>query len=96
EELELETQELEALELEVLVLGVLELAVLVKEALCSGDHFSFRRHRHLYRHLTQSFARFLPDSPVPAPSPYAEQTDSLTERREPESHPALPVRAART
>ncbi|CAI7735822.1 unnamed protein product, partial [Closterium sp. NIES-54] len=37
-----------------------------------------------------------PDSPVPAPSPYAEQTDSLTERREPESHPALPVRAART
>ncbi|CAI7801750.1 unnamed protein product [Closterium sp. NIES-54] len=36
------------------------------------------------------------DSPIPAPSPYAEQTDSLTERREPESCPALPVRAVRT
>ncbi|CAI7903358.1 unnamed protein product [Closterium sp. NIES-53] len=34
--------------------------------------------------------------PLPAPSPYAEQTDSFTERREPESRPALPVRAART
>ncbi|CAI7805523.1 unnamed protein product [Closterium sp. NIES-54] len=29
-----------------------------------------------------------PDSPLPAPSPYAAQTDSLTERREPESRPA--------
>ncbi|CAI7839987.1 unnamed protein product, partial [Closterium sp. NIES-54] len=37
-----------------------------------------------------------PESPLPAPSPYAEQTDSLTERREPESRPALPVRAVRT
>ncbi|CAI7863379.1 unnamed protein product, partial [Closterium sp. NIES-54] len=37
-----------------------------------------------------------PDSPLPAPSPYAEQTDSLTERREPESCPASPVRAVRT
>ncbi|CAI7779143.1 unnamed protein product, partial [Closterium sp. NIES-54] len=36
------------------------------------------------------------DSPLPAPSPYAEQTDSLTKRREPESCPALPVRAVRT
>ncbi|CAI7900636.1 unnamed protein product [Closterium sp. NIES-54] len=36
------------------------------------------------------------NSPLPAPSPYAEQTDSLTERREPESRPALPVRAVRT
>ncbi|CAI7751296.1 unnamed protein product [Closterium sp. NIES-54] len=33
------------------------------------------------------------DSPLPAPSPYTEQTDSLTERREPESRPASPVRA---
>ncbi|CAI7785170.1 unnamed protein product [Closterium sp. NIES-54] len=32
-----------------------------------------------------------PDSPLPALSPYAEQTDSLTECREPESRPALPV-----
>ncbi|CAI7920735.1 unnamed protein product [Closterium sp. NIES-54] len=33
-----------------------------------------------------------PYSPVPSPSPYTEQTDSLTERREPASHPASPVR----
>ncbi|CAI7758027.1 unnamed protein product [Closterium sp. NIES-54] len=37
-----------------------------------------------------------PDSPLPTPSPYAEQTDSLTERREPESRPALPVHTVRT
>ncbi|CAI7838649.1 unnamed protein product [Closterium sp. NIES-54] len=37
-----------------------------------------------------------PDSPLPAPSPYAEQTDSFTERREPESRPVLPVRAVCT
>ncbi|CAI7916498.1 unnamed protein product, partial [Closterium sp. NIES-53] len=43
-----------------------------------------------------SVLRQVLNSPVPAPSPYAEQTDSLTERREPESRPALPVRAART
>ncbi|CAI7908468.1 unnamed protein product [Closterium sp. NIES-53] len=34
--------------------------------------------------------------PLPAPSLYAEQTDSFTERREPESRPSLPVRAVRT
>ncbi|CAI7799505.1 unnamed protein product [Closterium sp. NIES-53] len=34
-------------------------------------------------------------SPLPAPSPYTEQSDGLTERREPASHPALPVRTAR-
>ncbi|CAI7807442.1 unnamed protein product, partial [Closterium sp. NIES-54] len=37
-----------------------------------------------------------PDSPLPAPSPYAEQADSLTERREPESRPASHVCAVRT
>ncbi|CAI5474621.1 unnamed protein product [Closterium sp. Yama58-4] len=37
-----------------------------------------------------------PGSPLPAPSPYTEQTDSLTERREPASRPASPVRAVRT
>ncbi|CAI7829155.1 unnamed protein product, partial [Closterium sp. NIES-53] len=37
-----------------------------------------------------------PDSPLPASSPYAEQTDSFTERREPDSRPASPVRAVRT
>ncbi|CAI7798198.1 unnamed protein product [Closterium sp. NIES-54] len=34
-----------------------------------------------------------PDSPLPAPSPDAEQTDSLSERHEPASRPASPVRA---
>ncbi|CAI7870145.1 unnamed protein product [Closterium sp. NIES-53] len=36
------------------------------------------------------------DSPLPAPSPYAEQTDSLIERREPESRPASPTHDVRT
>ncbi|CAI7730722.1 unnamed protein product [Closterium sp. NIES-54] len=45
---------------------------------------------------TRSFARFFPESPLPAPSPYAEQTDSITERREPESRLASPVRAVCT
>ncbi|CAI7854524.1 unnamed protein product [Closterium sp. NIES-54] len=36
-----------------------------------------------------------PGSPMPAPSPGAEQTDSLRERRAPESHPASPVCAVR-
>ncbi|CAI7880016.1 unnamed protein product [Closterium sp. NIES-54] len=34
-------------------------------------------------------------SPLPAPSPYNEQSGSLTERREPASHLVLPVRTAR-
>ncbi|CAI7868200.1 unnamed protein product [Closterium sp. NIES-53] len=34
--------------------------------------------------------------PLPAPSPYAGPTGGLAERREPESRPASPVRAART
>ncbi|CAI7913919.1 unnamed protein product, partial [Closterium sp. NIES-54] len=37
-----------------------------------------------------------PDSPLPAPSPYTEQTYSLTECREPPSRPASPVCAVRT
>ncbi|CAI7874521.1 unnamed protein product [Closterium sp. NIES-53] len=40
--------------------------------------------------------RILLGSPLRAPSPYAEQTDSFTERREPESHRASPVHAVRT
>ncbi|CAI7895648.1 unnamed protein product [Closterium sp. NIES-53] len=36
------------------------------------------------------------NSPLPAPSLYAEKTDSFTERHEPESHRALPVRAVCT
>ncbi|CAI7892354.1 unnamed protein product [Closterium sp. NIES-53] len=43
-----------------------------------------------------SVLRHVLNSPLPAPSPYVEQTDSLTERREPESHPALPVRTVRS
>ncbi|CAI7740928.1 unnamed protein product [Closterium sp. NIES-53] len=35
-------------------------------------------------------------SPLPAPSHYAGPTRGLAERREPESRPALPIRAART
>ncbi|CAI7855647.1 unnamed protein product, partial [Closterium sp. NIES-53] len=37
-----------------------------------------------------------PDSPLPAPSPYTEQTESFTEHREAESRPALPVHDVRT
>ncbi|CAI7757022.1 unnamed protein product, partial [Closterium sp. NIES-54] len=37
-----------------------------------------------------------PDSPLPAPFPYAEQTDFLRERREPKSRLASPVRVVRT
>ncbi|CAI7892577.1 unnamed protein product [Closterium sp. NIES-53] len=44
----------------------------------------------------QSQPQLQPDSPLPATSPYAEQTDSFTERREPESRPALPVCAVCT
>ncbi|CAI7894417.1 unnamed protein product [Closterium sp. NIES-53] len=36
-----------------------------------------------------------PASPLPAPSPYTEQSGGLTERREPASHPLSPVRIAR-
>ncbi|CAI5478054.1 unnamed protein product, partial [Closterium sp. Yama58-4] len=37
-----------------------------------------------------------PASPLPAPSPYTGPTGGLTERREPASRPASPVRTART
>ncbi|CAI7810121.1 unnamed protein product, partial [Closterium sp. NIES-54] len=40
-------------------------------------------------------ARGTPASPLPAPSPYAEQSGCLTERREPASCPVSPVRTAR-
>ncbi|CAI7901920.1 unnamed protein product [Closterium sp. NIES-54] len=36
-----------------------------------------------------------PASPLPAPSPYTEQSGGLTERLEPASRPVLPVRTAR-
>ncbi|CAI5474778.1 unnamed protein product [Closterium sp. Yama58-4] len=44
----------------------------------------------------QSQSQFPPASPLPSPSPYTGPTGGLTERREPESRPASPVRTART
>ncbi|CAI7898153.1 unnamed protein product [Closterium sp. NIES-53] len=81
EELELEALALESLELEVLELEVL--VVLALEALCGRDP------------PDQSQPPLQPASPLPAPSPYPEQTGGLTERREPASRPASPVRIGR-
>ncbi|CAI7882234.1 unnamed protein product [Closterium sp. NIES-53] len=39
--------------------------------------------------------RYCHPPPLPAPSPYTEQSGGLTERREPASRPLLPVRTAR-
>ncbi|CAI7753002.1 unnamed protein product [Closterium sp. NIES-54] len=44
----------------------------------------------------QSSSPLQPASPLPALSPYIDQTGGLTKRCEPESHPASPVRAVRT
>ncbi|CAI5940934.1 unnamed protein product [Closterium sp. NIES-64] len=44
----------------------------------------------------RSQSQLHPASPLPAPSPYTGPTGGLTERREPASRPASPVRAART
>ncbi|CAI7769564.1 unnamed protein product [Closterium sp. NIES-53] len=43
----------------------------------------------------QSQPPLQPASPLPAPSPYTEQTGSLTERREPAACPASPIRTGR-
>ncbi|CAI7805362.1 unnamed protein product [Closterium sp. NIES-54] len=43
----------------------------------------------------QSQLPLQPASPMPAPSPYIEQSGGLTERREPASCPVLPARTAR-
>ncbi|CAI7740927.1 unnamed protein product [Closterium sp. NIES-54] len=43
-----------------------------------------------------SQSQLQPASPLPSPSPYAGPTGGLTERREPASRPASPVRTART
>ncbi|CAI5986383.1 unnamed protein product [Closterium sp. NIES-64] len=45
--------------------------------------------------LVSSQSQLQPASPLPAPSPYAGPTGGLTERREPASRPASPVRTAR-
>ncbi|CAI7923919.1 unnamed protein product [Closterium sp. NIES-53] len=42
----------------------------------------------------QSQLSLQPPSPLPAPSPYTEQSGALTERREPASRPVSPVRSA--
>ncbi|CAI5959155.1 unnamed protein product [Closterium sp. NIES-64] len=44
----------------------------------------------------QSESQLQPASPLPAPSPYAGPSGGLSERREPASRPASPVRTART
>ncbi|CAI7821082.1 unnamed protein product [Closterium sp. NIES-53] len=44
--------------------------------------------------LDQSQPPLQPASPLPAPSPYTEQSDGLSERREPASRPISPVRTA--
>ncbi|CAI7814997.1 unnamed protein product, partial [Closterium sp. NIES-54] len=90
EELELEALELEALELEALALEALELETLELEAL----ELETLELEVLILGVLE--LAVLSDSPLPAPSPYAEHTDSLTKRHEPESHPASPIRAVRT
>ncbi|CAI7856379.1 unnamed protein product [Closterium sp. NIES-53] len=88
--------------LEVLVLEVLELLVLEELELLvlpRADRFSTRSRSRPCRRLTRSFARFfphlLPGSPLPAPAPHTEKTESLTERREPETRASTPFRARR-
>ncbi|CAI7897459.1 unnamed protein product [Closterium sp. NIES-54] len=49
----------------------------------------------LYPPPDQSQLPLQPSSPLPAPSPYTEQSGGLTERREPGSRPVLPVCTAR-
>ncbi|CAI7733042.1 unnamed protein product [Closterium sp. NIES-53] len=61
--------------------------------------FSTRSRSRPCHRLTQPFARFLPQllpgSPLPAPAPHTEVTESVTERREPETRASTPVRARR-
>ncbi|CAI7830978.1 unnamed protein product [Closterium sp. NIES-53] len=79
--LELEELELLALELEALAreeLEIEELELLTLELECPPPE--------------QSQPPLQLASPLPAPSPYTEQTGGLTECREPESRPASPVR----
>ncbi|CAI7884034.1 unnamed protein product [Closterium sp. NIES-53] len=79
-----------------LVLEELELLVLPR-----ADCFSTRGRSRPCRCLIRSFARFLsppqllPGSLLPAPAPHTEVTESLTERREPETRASTPVRARR-
>ncbi|CAI7844171.1 unnamed protein product [Closterium sp. NIES-54] len=63
------------------VLGTLPSAALTPPLLCPPSD--------------ESQPQLQPASPLPAPSPYTEQSGGLTERREPASHPVSPVRTAR-
>ncbi|CAI7896019.1 unnamed protein product [Closterium sp. NIES-54] len=67
---------LRELSLEILELRLLVLSLLFLEALRGRGRTTFR-----------SFSKFLPDSPLPGPSPYCGPSRALTERREPESRP---------
>ncbi|CAI7773599.1 unnamed protein product [Closterium sp. NIES-54] len=84
EALKLEGLELETLALEALELEALELETLELEVLALGV---------LKLAVLEQLQQ---ESPLPAPSLYAEQTYSFTEPREPESRPASRVRAVRT
>ncbi|CAI7867574.1 unnamed protein product [Closterium sp. NIES-53] len=84
--LALVSQELEELELEALVQEALELEALVLEVLELEE---------LKLLTLVSQPPLQPASPLPAPSPYTEQSSGLTERREPASRPVSPVRTAR-
>ncbi|CAI7911645.1 unnamed protein product, partial [Closterium sp. NIES-54] len=88
EELEMETLALEALELEALALEALEVEALELETL--------ELKAMAVETLEQEVLALGPDSPLLAPSPYAEQSNSLTERREHVSCHASYVRTTRT
>ncbi|CAI5473998.1 unnamed protein product [Closterium sp. Yama58-4] len=77
-----EALELEALELEALALEALELEALELEALEPEA-------------LELEFLCSSDHAPLPAPLPYIEQPESLTERHEPASRPSSPVRTVR-
>ncbi|CAI7787291.1 unnamed protein product, partial [Closterium sp. NIES-54] len=62
----------------------------------TGAGGTVRLRPYFFPLLQQSQLPLQPASPLPAPSPYPEQTGGLTERREPESRPTSPVRAIRT
>ncbi|CAI5961109.1 unnamed protein product [Closterium sp. NIES-65] len=94
---------LEVLLERVLLLGVLVLSLLFLASPRGPDRTSFRScSRFLVLLLlpgpqpVSSQSQLQPASPLPAPSPYAGLTGGLTERREPASRPASPVRTART
>ncbi|CAI7776699.1 unnamed protein product [Closterium sp. NIES-54] len=77
--------------LEVLELQELELEALAPEALELPELELLT----LELEVLESQTPLQPASPLPAPSPYSEQSGGLTERREPASRPVSPVCTAR-